>query len=243
MLCLHTHTLFERSHLRTNVTLRLGLMVVICIVLLILPLSSGWPQDSVTSDAWATPAASSGSTSASTSGSDGVAAYADTAGRPSEQIASVSVLSVLGRLALIVVLAYAVIWGLQQWRERGASLPHSGRGGLIRVRESVRLGSGRLYVVEYGSRNLLISVVADQVTLLSGNCASEVDAADLPGEPAHPQRLSRAFSPGLVPAGSPVSDEQESHHVRLQAEQQRSTSEWEIRRDALVRALQSSVGS
>ena len=26
-----------------------------------------------------------------------------------------------------------MIWGLQQWRERGASLPHSGRGGLIRA--------------------------------------------------------------------------------------------------------------
>ncbi len=243
MLCLHTHTLSERSHLRTHVTLRPGLMMAICTVLLILPPSSGWPQDSVTSDAWATPVASSGSTSASTSGSDEVAVYADTADQPGEQIASVSVLSVLGRLALIVVLAYAVIWGLQQWRERGASLPHSGRGGLIRVRESARLGSGRLYLVEYGSRSLLISAVADQVTLLSGNCASEVDAADLPGDPVHSQRLSRLLSSDAVSTGSPVSDEQESHHVRLQAEQQRSTSEWEMRRDALVRALQSSVGS
>ena len=89
MLCLYTHTLFGRSHLRTNVTLRSGLMMAICTVLLILPPSSGWPQDSVTSDAWATSAASSGSTSASASSSDEVAVYADTADRPGEQIASI----------------------------------------------------------------------------------------------------------------------------------------------------------
>ncbi len=161
-----------------------------------------------------------------------------------QDIVSVSVADVLGKLALIGVLIYAGIWGLRQWRERGIPTPHSGRGGLIRVRESVSLGAGgHLYVVEFGSRSLLISAVGDRVQLLTGNAASEMgvlDTSSLPAQGFQQGLFGDVERPHRSTSSHPPQEDYAANGAWLRADNFRRTADWERKRDALVRALQES---
>jgi len=215
-----------------------------CLLLIALNGSALWAQaDANEADGWLVPAPG-GDEAPSQTGGD---------------IVSVSLISLLGKLALIGVLIYAAIWGLKQWHGRGIPTPHSGRGGLIRVREKVSLGTnGQLYVVQFGSRNLLICAVGDQVTLLTGNSASEMEA-DTSRVPASEEQvrvgdtssLSMQLADGQSPThpsgyGDGNQYQRQSHDAngaRVRAENFRRTADWENRRDALVRALQESVES
>ena len=164
------------------------------------------------------------------------------ASAPAKDLRSFSITDTLAKLALIVVLIYGATWGLKQWRERAIVTPSSGRGGLIRVRESVALGnSGHLYVVEFGSRNLLISAVGDQVTLLTGNSSSEMSAFDTSSLPA--QEVVREEQAAEAMDGGFQQRMRDVNGARLRAENFRRTADWERKRDALVRALQESARS
>lgn len=164
------------------------------------------------------------------------------ASAPAKDLRSFSITDTLAKLALIVVLIYGATWGLKQWRERAIVTPSSGRGGLIRVRESVALGnSGHLYVVEFGSRNLLISAVGDQVTLLTGNSSSEMSAFDTSSLPA--QEVVREEQAPEAMDGGFQQRMRDVNGARLRAENFRRTADWERKRDALVRALQESARS
>lgn len=156
----------------------------------------------------------------------------------------VSLADLLGKLALVVVLIYGATWGLKQWRERAIVTPSSGRGGLIRVRESVALGnSGHLYVVEFGSRNLLVSAVGDQVTLLTANSSSEMGAFDTSSIPVQ-EIMEEEQQPPAEPAEGLFQQRmRDVNGARLRAENFRRTADWERKRDALVRALQESARS
>lgn len=153
-----------------------------------------------------------------------------------------SITDMLAKLALVAVLIYGATWGLKQWRERAIATPSSGRGGLIRVRESVALGSsGHLYVVEFGSRNLLVSAVGDQVTLLTGNSSAEMsgfDTSSLPVQEALPEEQVPEPVDGMFQQRM-----RDVNGARLRAENFRRTADWERKRDALVRALQESARS
>ena len=142
----------------------------------------------------------------------------------------VSVFGIVWKLVLIAGLIYAGSWGFRVWREREIIAPHSGRGGLIRIRESVALGNGgRLYVVEFGSRSLLVSAIGDQICLLTGNASSEMSIEGTSTIPV--QKSSRA-------AYTPES--YSGNGTKLRADNFRRTSTWEQKREALVRALQES---
>lgn len=215
-----------------------------CLLLIALSGSAVWAQTEVDNpDGWLVPSPG-GDEAPSQTGGD---------------IVSVSLTNLLGKLALIGVLIYAAIWGLKQWHGRAVPTPHSGRGGLIRVREKVSLGpNGQLYVVQFGSRNLLISTVGDQVTLLTGNSASEMES-DTSRAPASEEQLRVGDTSSLpmqaADSQSPTHPggygdtsqyQRQSHDVngaRVRAENFRRTADWENRRDALVRALQESVES
>lgn len=84
----------------------------------------------------------------------------------------VSVLGILGKLALVAALIYAAAWGLKMWQERDIGQSRTGAGGLIHIRESVSLGSsGRLYVVKFGERNLLLATLGERVQVLADDSA------------------------------------------------------------------------
>lgn len=86
----------------------------------------------------------------------------------------VSVLGILGKLALVAGLIYAAAWGLKMWQERDIGESRTGAGGLIHIRESVSLGAaGRLYAVKFGERNLLLATIGERVEVLA-------DASDAP---------------------------------------------------------------
>jgi len=156
---------------------------------------------------------------------------------------SVSVTDLLAKLALVALLIYGATWGLKQWRERAIVTPSSGRGGLIRVRESVALGgSGHLYVVEFGSRNLLVSAVGDQVTLLTGNSSSEMNGFDTSSLPVQ-EEVAREEPPAEATGGLFQQRMRDVNGARLRAENFKRTADWERKRDALVKALQESARS
>lgn len=232
-----------RSSSYTGLLAAPGPVVLALLLLTVLPAAHLCSQDDGAAAEWPARASASDQEAASAYQSDGASGYGGR-GEAGSDIAAVTVTGVLGRLALIAVLAYAVVWGLRQWRDRGVALPRSGRGGLIRVRESVSLGSaGRLYMVQFGSRSLLLSAVGDRVTLLTGNSASEMESLETCSIP--PQSAHESTDIGLDHV-RPEQSEMDGHDVngaRVRAEHRRRTSDWESRRDALVRALQSSVES
>lgn len=160
-----------------------------------------------------------------------------------DSVRPVSMADLLGKLALVVVLIYGATWGLKQWRERAIATPSSGRGGLIRVRESVAFGnSGHLYVLEFGSRNLLVSAVGDQVTLLTANSSSEMSGFDTSSIPVQ-ETVEEEQQPAEPVEGIFQQRMRDVNGARLRAENFRRTADWERKRDALVRALQESARS
>jgi len=236
---------FQDSVIRSHHTSSVRVVTLAaCLLLIALNGSALWAQaDANEADGWLVPAPG-GDEAPSQTGGD---------------IVSVSLISLLGKLALIGVLIYAAIWGLKQWHGRGIPTPHSGRRGLIRVREKVSLGTnGKLYVVQFGSRNLLICAVGDQVTLLTGNSASEMetDTSQVPASEEQvrvgntsslPMQLADGQSPTHPSGYGDTSQYQRQSHdangAWVRAENFRRTADWENRRDALVRALQESVES
>ena len=160
-------------------------------------------------------------------------------------IVPVSISGLLGKLALAAGLLYAGLWGWARWSRRGIATPGGGRGGLVRVRDRVSLGpAGHLYVVAFGSRNLLISAVGDSVTLLTGNAASEMEQMDTSALPVQGEDTASIADVPIVPPPwasetPPASDRARS----LFREDSRRAADWEHKRDALVRALQDSVES
>jgi flagellar biogenesis protein FliO len=160
-------------------------------------------------------------------------------------IQPVSISALLGKLALTAGLLYAGLWGWAKWRGRGIATPGGGRGGLIRVRERVSLGSaGHLYVVAFGSRSLLISAVGDKVTLLTGNSTLEMEGMDTSSLPIQHESVSFdnevAMTEGAVAPARRASSDRADSSFR---EDSRRATDWEQKRDALVRALQGSIES
>ena len=85
-----------------------------------------------------------------------------------EDVEPISVLGILGKLALVAGLIYAASWGLKLWQERDIGGSRAGSGGLIHIRESVSLGTGgRLYAVKFGDRTLLLVKTGEQVKILA----------------------------------------------------------------------------
>lgn len=160
-------------------------------------------------------------------------------------IEPVSITALLGKLALTAGLLYAGLWGWARWSRRGSASAGGGRGGLISVRERVSLGpAGHLYVVAFGSRNLLISAVGDRVTLLTDKAASEMEQIDTAALPAQSQDVASVADlptapPAWTSAAAPASDRAHS----LLREDSRRAADWERKRDALVHALQESIES
>jgi flagellar biogenesis protein FliO len=229
-----------RSGSHTRVIAVLGPGVLALLLLTVLPAAHLCSQDDGASAEGLTRTSASDHEAASGPQLDGARGK----GEAGSDIAAVTVTGVLGRLALIAVLVYAVVWGLRQWRDRGVALPRSGRGGLIRVRESVSLGSaGRLYMVQFGTRSLLLSAVGDRVTLLTGNSASEMESLETCSIPPQSARESTDIGLDHVRPEQPEMDGHDINGACVRAEHRRRTSDWESRRDALVRALQSSVES
>lgn len=210
-------------------------LVVILVCVLSCVCSTSWAQGGADSgNDWLPPVTAADATTVNDTPQPSVAG---------SSVRPVSMADLLGKLALVVVLIYGATWGLKQWRERAIVTPSSGRGGLIRVRESVALGtSGHLYVVEFGSRNLLVSAVGDQVTLLTANSSSEMSAFDTSSIPV--QEIVEEEQPPAEPVEGLFQQRmRDVNGARLRAENFRRTADWERKRDALVRALQESARS
>lgn len=143
-----------------------------------------------------------------------------------EEVRSVSLLGVLGKLALVAIGIYGVAWGVKIWQERDAGAAKTGTGGLIHVRESVSLGAGgRLYVVRFGSRNLLLVSVGERVTVLADDTRSE------------PEKDTVQTVSGLE------SDNGNGKHPFTNSQghgQTQSRAEWAKKRDLLIQNLQES---
>jgi len=198
------------------------LLATICILLVSLTIAGAWGQsESGDAEDWLPPPTPSGIQMESpTAGSD---------------IKPVSLIDLFGKLVLIGALIYAATWGLKIWQNRGISVPAGGSGSLMQVRESIPLGSsGRLYVVQFGSRNLLIATVGDQVTLLTGNSASGMDGFAT-------SSFAAQFSSPQLASEATVGKQNKTESTRLRGESQRNTAAWERKRDALIKTLQDSV--
>jgi flagellar biogenesis protein FliO len=101
---------------------------------------------------------------------------AETAEAIGEDVEPVSVLGILGKLALVAGLIYAAAWGFKMYQERDIGESRAGAGGLIHIRESVSLGaSGRLYVVKFADRNLLMASIGDRVSVLADDSAKPTE--------------------------------------------------------------------
>lgn len=222
-----------RSTVVGPMTVRVLVVVLVCMLSCIW--SAAWAQGGADSaNDWLPPVTA---TDAATVNATPQPSTAGSSVRP------VSLADLLGKLALVVVLIYGATWGLKQWRERAIVTPSSGRGGLIRVRESVALGnSGHLYVVEFGSRNLLVSAVGDQVTLLTANTSSEMSSFDTSSIPVQ-DTVQEELPPAEPEEGLFQQRMRDVNGARLRAENFRRTADWERKRDALVRALQESARS
>ncbi len=143
-----------------------------------------------------------------------------------EDVKSVSLLGVLGKLALVAIGIYGVAWGVRFWQDRDTGAGKTGTGGLIHVRESVSLGTGgRLYVVKFCSQNLLVAYVGERVTVLADDTRIESTQASLQA------------------GGKNEGDNDNGKHPFLKSEgpgQTHSRAEWAKKRDLLIQNLQES---
>ncbi len=142
----------------------------------------------------------------------------------------VSMLDVLGKLAVAVIVAIGLVHGVRWWRERS---PISGlgerRGRLLRLEESLSLGvDGRLHLVEVDGRRLLLAG-------REGNLQRLADLSDEPERASIYRSIKERRDGGkdeLTVSHRPLS----TRPVRPDVV--RDDESWEQRRSRLLRELQ-----
>jgi len=151
----------------------------------------------------------------------------------------VSVLDLVGKLSLVILLGYGVVFVLRRWlpnkRVRGESASHYELGGReLRLQDALTLpsGDGQLYLVEVRGHALLIGAAAEQLTVLWSG-AEENTSALPPVNGAFSAAQSRSSaSPVLRPAAE---DTRPMRNVMLRDER-----DWAQQRRRLINALMES---
>ncbi len=83
------------------------------------------------------------------------------------------------KLAIILPLVCGLAWGsLMLWKRLQRGLPAMGPGArAVRIVDAVSMGtSGRLIVVAFGGRNLLVSATRGQIALIAEAASESADA-------------------------------------------------------------------